>query len=174
MTTTPREVIASLIRNSYQKMLHPLLAAGASKEEADEALANVFVRIVANGWGDVENPLTYIRKAALREYARERLRRTRDYHRDRSYAADRTRQMSEDASLNSWEDREFVMSALNTLPPAARSVFALIYDGVPPQEIAELLGSNTNAVRQATHAARRLLKPNFPIAGLRRTAKETL
>jgi DNA-directed RNA polymerase specialized sigma24 family protein len=57
-----------------------------------------------------------------------------------------------------WEDQEWVVQVLSSLPAGQRAVMALVVDGFTPAEIAVRLGRSPAAVRQCLMAARRRLR----------------
>ena len=63
-----------------------------------------------------------------------------------------------DRELNLWEDREWVVQLLKTLPSKQAEVMAMVVDDFTPSEIAELLGRSPEAVRQSLREARQRLK----------------
>jgi DNA-directed RNA polymerase specialized sigma24 family protein len=152
----PPEGFAGFFRTGYRELLKTALYAGATRHEADEASA-VAMSEVLRRWGEIDNPLAYARRAVVSNFIKEK---TRDLDRVRRRQVERsagTADGREDPDLTVWEDREWVMQMLLSLPAGQRNVMAFIVDGFAPIEIAALLGRSPAAIRQSLHDARRRL-----------------
>jgi hypothetical protein len=122
--------------------------AGAISLEAEEAGAAA-MREVLRRWGELGDPLAYARRAVLSNFLKERTRwldrvRRRLVEQSAGTAEGRT-----DATLTVWEDREWVLQMLLSLPPGQRAVMAFIVDGFTPAQISVLLGRSPAAFRPA-------------------------
>ncbi|WP_203716530.1 RNA polymerase sigma factor, partial [Asanoa siamensis] len=131
---------------------------GASPYEAEEVAAAVLLEIVQR-WGLLREPLAYavhaVRSGVAKLRGREGLARARQL-----VAAGEFVDADEgvvDLALLVWEDREWLMQYLETLPEGQRQVMALLVDGYEPGEIAAVLGITPEAARnRAFHARLRL------------------
>ncbi len=144
---------STFFRGSYRKVLTIVLAAGATLQEAEDAVS-VGMTAVLTAWGQVELPLPYARKAALRSFIKGKVRARRHERFDPEMHDDG----SIDPGLSVWEDAEWVRQLLESLPPAQREAMALVVDEYKPAEIAELLGAKPDAVRRRLHVARNRLE----------------
>ncbi len=154
---TPPDGFADFFREHYRDLLKVAMYAGATMHEADEATAAVMKEILRR-WDEVDDPLAYARRAVVSNFVKEKTRgldrvRRRQVERGAGTVAGR-----EDRSLTVWEDREWVMQMLRSLPPGQRDVMAFIVDGFTSTEIAALLGRSPDAVRQSLCGARQRLK----------------
>jgi RNA polymerase sigma factor (sigma-70 family) len=155
--STPREPappgFADFFRKAYRAVMQTMLYAGATYHEAEEAAA-AGMEEVFRRWDQISSPLAYARRAALTSFLKEKERGPdRVRHRMAGHAEAR-QEGAEDAGLTVWEDRQWIVQILSSLPPAQREVMAFITDGFTPTEIATLLGKTPAAVRQNLHAAR--------------------
>lgn len=140
--------------------------AGATRQEADEATAAA-MREVLRRWGELDDPLAYARRAVVSNFIKERTRNLDRVRRRQVEHGAGTAEGRSDANLTVWEDREWVLQMLRSLPPGQRAVMAFIVDGFTPTEISVLLGRSPEAIRQSLHDARLRLK-----AALQRDASD--
>jgi RNA polymerase sigma factor (sigma-70 family) len=142
----------------YQEARRPLLAyalflAGGDKDEAEDALSDALENVLKH-WDELKNPLAYARRATFSNLLKNKernLKRIRDRQIQRG---DFRREAEDDHGITVWEQEEWVMQLLRSLPPAQRDVLACIIDDFTPIEIARLLGKTDAAVRQNLRAAR--------------------
>jgi RNA polymerase sigma factor (sigma-70 family) len=145
-----------LFRSAYPSLLRDAIFAGGNPQEAEDAvsaaLAEVFQR-----WDAIGNPWAYARRATISILIKNK-------QRGQQRLRDRLVQRGEvppehdlDPGLAVWEQQEWVMQLLESLPPAQREVLACVMDMFTRQEIAQLLGKTEAAVRQNLHAARKSL-----------------
>jgi RNA polymerase sigma factor (sigma-70 family) len=145
-----------LFRDAYQALLRDAIFAGGSPHEAEDAVSAALEEVLRR-WDRIDNPRAYARKATIsiliknKERGQQRIR-------------DRIIQRGEypigpdtDPGLTVWEEQEWVMQLLESLPPAQREVLACMVDLFPRKEIAQLLGKTDAAVRQNLCAARKSL-----------------
>jgi RNA polymerase sigma-70 factor (ECF subfamily) len=64
-----------------------------------------------------------------------------------------------------WEDGQWVIQLLESLPPKQAEVMVLVVDGLAPVDIAGLLGRTPEAVRQNLMEARKRLKRALELEG---------
>lgn len=160
-TPTPRverrtEVLkefSEFYRAEYRTLLQAAMYAGANRHEADEATATAMKEVLQR-WGKLENPLAYARRAVISNFLKEKTRNLDRIRRRQVEKHAGTAESREDPGMTVWEDSEWVMQMLNSLPPGQRNVMAFIVDGFTPTEIAALLGRSPAAIRQSLHDAR--------------------
>jgi RNA polymerase sigma factor (sigma-70 family) len=154
---SPPDGFVGFYRAHYRDLLRSAMYAGATKREADEA-AQAVMKEVLKHWSKLKDPLAYARRGVVSNYIKDK---TRGLDRTRHRLVERgagTAEGREDPNLTVWENREWVMQILQSLPPGQREVMAFIIDGFAPTEVAALLGRSPDAVRQSLCAARRRLK----------------
>jgi RNA polymerase sigma-70 factor (ECF subfamily) len=147
-------------KEAYRTLLAAALYAGATWDEAEDAVATGMTEVWRR-WNEIDSPLAYARLATNHALVKEAVRHRRaigDVTDPDELKRDRRGESGDDPSLSVWEDREWVMELLRSLPPAQREVMACIVDEFTPAEVAELLGRTPTAVRQNLCAARRRLK----------------
>ncbi|MEU7615359.1 sigma-70 family RNA polymerase sigma factor [Micromonospora rifamycinica] len=140
-------------RAEYRTLLQAAMYAGANKHQADEATATA-MREVMRRWDRLDRPLAYARRAVISNFLKEKTRSLDRIRRRQVEKQAGTVESREDPGMTVWEDREWVMQMLNSLPPGQRDVMAFIVDGFTPTEIAALLGRSPAAIRQSLHHAR--------------------
>jgi RNA polymerase sigma factor (sigma-70 family) len=143
-------------RAHYTKLIKIALALGATRHEADELVDQTMEEMVRR-WEDVEMPLAYARRAVGTNLIKSR-QRERDGRLRMIQAFRLDPGPTDENQLNLWEDREWVLQLLESLPPAQREVMALVIDGLKPIEIAELLGKTPATIRKNLEFARRRLE----------------
>lgn len=160
-TPTPRverrtgvlEEFSEFYRAEYRTLLQAAMYAGASRHEADEATATAMKEVLMR-WSKLENPLAYARRAVISNFLKEKTRNLDRIRRRQVEKHAGTAECREDPGMTVWEDREWVMQMLDSLPPGQRDVMAFIVDGFTPTEIAALLGRSPAAIRQSLRDAR--------------------
>jgi RNA polymerase sigma factor (sigma-70 family) len=143
-------------RVHYREVVRTARYAGASRHEAEEAAAEA-MREVLEHWARLDDPLAYARRAAVSNFLKEK---TRGLNRIRRRQVERgagTAEAAEDPNLTIWENNQWVIRMLASLPRGQRDVMALIVDGFTPPEIATLLGRTPAAIRRSLCDARRRL-----------------
>lgn len=144
---------AAFFRAEYRSLMAAVMSVGATREEADEAAASAMEEVLRR-WDQIGAPLAYGKKAALSNFYKEK-ERGLDRTRGRlMQGAEARRDGADDPGLNVWEDQQWVMQILGSLPPAQREALALVVDGFTPTQIAQMLGKTAEAVRQNLRAAR--------------------
>ncbi len=155
-TGAVQEFVA-FFRAGYRELLKAAMYAGATKHQADEAAATA-MRDVLRRWGELDDPLAYARRAVISNFIKEKTRGLDRVRRRQVELGAGTAEAREDPGLTVWEDREWVMQMLRSLPAGQRNAMAFIVDGFTPTEIAALLGRSPEAIRQSLHDARLRLK----------------
>lgn len=149
----PPPDFAAFFRAEYRTLMAVVMSVGATFGEADEA-AEAAMEEVFRRWDQIDAPLAYGKKAALSNFYKEK-ERGLDRTRGRlKQGAEARRDGACDPGLNVWENRQWVLQILGSLPPAQREALALVVDGFTPTETAQMLGKTADAVRQNLHAAR--------------------
>jgi RNA polymerase sigma factor (sigma-70 family) len=144
-------VFAEFYRANYRELVKAGMYAGASQAQAEDAASSAMEYLMAN-WSVIQDPLKYGRVATVRYYYKE-ITRGQDRVRERlEQRRTSSVRVCEDPNLTAWEDQQFVMELLNSLPEGQRVVMACIVDDFKPSEIAELLGKSPAAIRQSLHA----------------------
>lgn len=140
-------------RSSYRLLLRDVIFAGGNPHEAEDALSAALVDVFQR-WDRIVSPYAYARRAAISNLIKNRQRglpRVRDRLIEHGAVPGAQEQ---DLALTAWEDQEWVMQLLDSLPEAQREVLACMIDELTRQEIAQLLGKSEAAVRQNLCAAR--------------------
>jgi RNA polymerase sigma factor (sigma-70 family) len=149
--------VGQFCREHYRRLVRTTMYAGATKEEAMEAVSGALEDLV-RAWDRVDFPLTWSSRAALNHFRREKNKVHRLRRRLLENGAG-TPDGADDPQLTLWEDQQWVIQMLDSLPPKQREVMALVIANFEPAEIARLLGRTPGAVRQSLLEARRRLKP---------------
>jgi RNA polymerase sigma factor (sigma-70 family) len=147
-------------KDAYRTLRAAALYAGATWDEAEDAVATGMAEVWRR-WNKIDNHLAYARLAVNHALVKEAVKHRRvigDVTDPDELKCDRRGESDDDPRLSVWEDREWVMALLQSLPPAQRAVMACIVDEFTPAEVAELLGRTPTAVRQNLCAARQRLK----------------
>jgi RNA polymerase sigma factor (sigma-70 family) len=151
--TTPFE---ELFRDAYQALLRDAIFAGGNPHDAEDAVSAALEEVLRR-WDRIDNPRAYARTATISILIKNR---ERGQQRIRDRIIQRGGHPAEhdlDPGLTVWEEQEWVMQLLESLPPAQREVLACMVDMFPRKEIAQLLGKTDAAVRQNLCAARKSL-----------------
>lgn len=143
-------------RVEYRQLLKAAMYAGANRHEADEATAAAMKEVLRR-WDELDDRPAYARRAVISNFLKEKTRNLDRVRRRQVEKHAGTAEGREDPGMTVWEDREWVMQMLRSLPPGQRNVMAFIVDGFTPTEIAALLGRSPAAIRQSLHAARQRL-----------------
>lgn len=154
------EAFAAWFRKNFVKLSADLMRFGVNYQEAQDAAA-LAAEDLLRRWEKVEHPYAYARTAALRSVIKSRERRSREFH--RGSLQEIVALSREDPGLTTWEDREWVMSLLDHLPPAQREAMACVIDQFTPAETARLLGRTPDAVRRALADARKRLRKDLTV-----------
>lgn len=104
-------------------------------------------------WDTIKDPAPWVNRVAVRGYWRLVRRRQQEV------SLDETVPEPADADLGIFtEEQQQVLRLLRQLPPQQRTVAALFYDGMPMEQIAELVGVSPATVRSHLRYARATLK----------------
>ena len=143
----------AFFRAEYRKLMVTAMSVGATRAEADEAAAAAMEEVLRR-WDQIDTPLAYGKRAALSNFFKEKERGLDRIRQRLQQGCEARRDGAAGAGLSVWEDKQWVIQILGSLPPAQREVLALVVDGLTPAEIALHLGKTAAAVRQNLCAAR--------------------
>ncbi|PSJ28805.1 hypothetical protein B7P34_10145 [Streptosporangium nondiastaticum] len=134
---------ADFFTAEYPRVVHSLMRAGATYEEAEDATQDAMQELLRT-WADCKCPAGWVRTAAWHAYCKKAERNRR-----RLVLESRTAHLSGPAPAAPPEPDEHkrVLEALRALPPRQGQVLALHLDGYSAQEIAALLGVKASTVR---------------------------
>jgi RNA polymerase sigma factor (sigma-70 family) len=159
-------------KTQYPILIKLLRFFGASVEEAEDAAQTAMTdlyRQLGKGTDPVVSPAPWVRRAAHRDFVKERQR-----DRERLPREIKGGHLSPgtcaDESLTDWEDEQYVEQLLWKLTPTQRAVLRLVLDGVATREIADRLGKNEANIRQQLKNGRDKLKLHPEIASRARLA----
>jgi RNA polymerase sigma factor (sigma-70 family) len=158
--THPEQAFDRFFRIAYLPLLRDIIFVGGNQHEAEDAVCHAMAQVFER-WETIENPRAYARRAAISNLIKSRQRgpgRVRERLIERG---DFLPDHDLDAGLTAWEEQEWVLVLLKSLPEAQREVLACIVDEFPRREIAQLLGKTEAAVRQNLCAARRRLRSHL-------------
>jgi RNA polymerase sigma factor (sigma-70 family) len=140
------------------RLIRYLLHCGASYQAADDAAQHALTTLYVK-WGNVRNPGPWLRKVAMRELRRASVINECSLE-DHDQPLDA---QPGPVCIESFLEKDIVLSAILQLPLSQRQVFALHFDQFKTSEIAEILQISEDAVRQNLARARARLRelPNF-------------
>ncbi len=127
----------------YPRVVHSLMRAGATYEEAEDATQDAMQELLRM-WPDCKSPAGWVRTVAWHAYCKKAER-----NRKRLALESRNARLSASVSADRAEPDEHqkVLEILRGLPPRQGQVLALHLDGYSAQEIAALLGVKASTVR---------------------------
>ena len=145
---------ASFFRERFSRTVILLIAMGASRADAEDAVQEAMVKAWQK-WESIEtNPAAWVCTVAYRAYLRQL--RARDGQTASLDAS--TSELTVDSDLSIFADGQRVLQLLRALPPGQRTVAAFFYDGLTCEEIAVLVEKPTATVRSQLRHARKTLK----------------
>ena len=165
LTRRQRAAADRFFRMRYTQLLALAMYMGATKEEADDAIESVMIYMLYR-WETIRKPHAYARTAVVREVIKQRTQSRRFVplpDEDGESLGSRDHDPRQQDQLTVWENRQWVMGLLNSLPSRQQEVMALIVDEFKPVEIAALLGRDSDAVRQNLMVARRRLSAEIRV-----------
>lgn len=145
-----------LFRDAYRPLLRDAIFAGGNPHEAEDAVSAALEEVLRR-WDGIENPRAYARRATISNLIKNRQRGQQRIRARMIQRGDYQLERDLDPGLTVWEEQEWVMQLLESLPSAQREVLACMVDMFPRKEIAQLLGKTDAAVRQNLCAARKSL-----------------
>ncbi|WKU07286.1 RNA polymerase sigma factor [Micromonospora sp. HUAS LYJ1] len=156
--TAPPELVAFL-KGSYRPLMKAAMYAGASKDEAHDAVQDAFLKLVKR-WGAISEPLPYVRRVMINNVKKAWLSRQRCADRQKKYQAMNFERPQDTPSI--WDNRAAVEKILSELTPSQRDIACCLMEGLSQTEIAAQLGRSYDAVRTALTEMRKRLR----VAGL--------
>jgi RNA polymerase sigma factor (sigma-70 family) len=147
---------ASFFRERFGRTVVSLMAMGASRAEAEDATQEAMI-LAWRQWGTLGSPAAWVRTVAVRTFWKQaRTRASQELVQDDGTALE---QPTADADLVLFtEEQQNILRRLRALPDMQRKVFALHYDGLSCEEIADLLDKTPATVRSNLRHARQTLK----------------
>lgn len=147
-------------RKEYSRVVKVVMYAGATFEEAEDAVSPAMARAYAR-WPLLTQPDAWVRMVALRNYlkgvTKDRRRRQLETKAGRRDCLDRIPVKTHEEP----DERSRVITVLRCLPPAQLMVMALTFDGYTPTEIAQMLDQDASTVRSNLRHARKRLRDEF-------------
>jgi RNA polymerase sigma factor (sigma-70 family) len=150
----------------YPKLVKILVLLDATIEEAEDAAQKAMTDFAKRSKtaGAPDHPASYVRRAAVRFFIKERQR-----ERERPQREVRGGLIIEahlDGRLTTLEDEQYIEHLLRCLTSTQRQVIRLVMDGLSTREIAEELGKTDETIRQHLKNGRDRLKLRPEIAPL--------
>jgi RNA polymerase sigma-70 factor (ECF subfamily) len=143
----------SFFQERFSKMIVLLIAMGASRADAEDAVQEAMI-LAWRQWDTLHEPAAWVRTVAVRTY-------WKSARANQSLTAleDSMLDAVSDADLSIFtEEQQQVLRMLRALPQQQRTVAALFYDGLACDEIAKVLGKPPSTVRSHLRHARSTLK----------------
>src|SRR5690348_4971450 len=147
----------AFFRVHYRTLVRVAMYAGADLDEAKDAASDAMVEICQR-WFSLSQPLGYARRAVISHFLKARQRGLERVRLRQVQRAAGTPIAEDDPRLSAWEDQQWVAQLLEVLSPHQRQTMAYLLDGYSTVEIAQLLGSSPDAVRQRLLQARKRLR----------------
>ena len=145
----------TLFITEYNKLVRYLITQGASLHEADDAVQDAFAHAISQ-WPTITHHRAWLYRVAMRQFLNGEVRL-----RNRETPTDDVSVLNAAATA---EDplaytihQHMMMEAVQALPYHQRHVMGLLIADFSPAEIAELLDSTEQAVRQTIYRARQTL-----------------
>jgi RNA polymerase sigma factor (sigma-70 family) len=157
----------ALYRAKRSALVRFVRLAGATEEEAHDAAQTAFVQLLQVTY-PIREPMGWLCRTALNDFRRSNLRvpsrRRRVVERpipprEVPEPSASVPSAAEVAALG--EQARGVLAELVRLPGKQRQVMVAHYDGLSHEQIAELLGMGTDAVRQNLSRARKALRKRY-------------
>jgi RNA polymerase sigma factor (sigma-70 family) len=147
-------------RKEYSRVVKVVMYAGATFEEAEDAVSPAMARAYAR-WPLLTQPDAWVRIVALRNYLKEVMG---DRRRGRLETEAGRRDCLDRLPVKTHEEpdeRSWVITVLRRLPPAQLTAMALTFDGYTATEIAQMLDLDASTVRSNLRHARKRLRDEF-------------
>ncbi|MGK5731009.1 RNA polymerase sigma factor [Streptomyces sp. URMC 124] len=136
-------VFSAFFTAEYPRVVHSLMRAGATYEEAEDATQDAMQELL-RAWPGCTCPAGWVRTVAWHAYCKKAER-----NRKRLALESQSARLAAPAPQDRGEpdEHEKVLEILRGLPPRQGQVFALHLDGYSARETAELLGVKASTVR---------------------------
>lgn len=163
---TPQQLEA-FYTAEYPKLVKFLVLFDATIEEAEDAAQKAMADLTKRSRtaGAPEHPATYVRRAAVNYFIKERQRERERLPRTLR-GGHLVIEEHLDDRLTTLEDEQYIEHLLECLTETQRQVIELVMDGLSTCEIAEELGKSHENVRQHLKNSRDRLKQHPEIAPL--------
>jgi RNA polymerase sigma factor (sigma-70 family) len=157
----------TLYRANRSMLVRFVRLAGASEEEADDAVQTAFARLLQVNY-PIRDPLAWLCRTALNDFRcsnpripsrRRKVTESLIPPREIPEPSTVVPSAAEVAALE--EENHVVFSELALLPGKQRQVMVAHYDGLSHEQIADLLEMVLDAVRQNLSRARRTLRTRY-------------
>jgi RNA polymerase sigma-70 factor (ECF subfamily) len=153
----PARDFESFFHAYYRDLLKIAMYVGATKQEAEDAVMATMEELLRR-WGQIDSQFAYARRAVVSNFLKDKTRGLDRVRHRQVERGDAPPEADEDPGLTAWEDRQWVIQILESLPPAQREAMAFIVDSFTPVEVASLLGKTPAAVRRNLCDARHRLR----------------
>jgi RNA polymerase sigma factor (sigma-70 family) len=144
-------------RMHYRELVKAAMYIGATLHDAQEAV-DASMEEIHGRWASIQHPRAYAHRAVRSNLKKLKGRGLDRIRRRQVECGEGACEKGEDARLTAWEDMQWVIQLLESLPPSQREVMAFVVDGLKPGEVAEMLGITPEAARHRLFTARAQLK----------------
>jgi RNA polymerase sigma factor (sigma-70 family) len=151
------QAFSDLYATAYRSLLRDAILAGGSVQTAEDAVQDALTEVFRR-WHKIANPRAYARRATISNLIKSKQRGSQRILARQIERGDYRRDDADDAGLRVWEEKQWVVQLLRSLPAAQRETLAFIIDEFSTEEVAQLLGKTDAAVRYNLCAARRNLR----------------
>lgn len=143
----------TFLKDRFSRTVILLISMGASRTDAEDAAQEAII-LAWKQWDSIREPTAWIRKVAIRAYAKQVRGRS-----NRLVSLDSAPELAASSDLSIFtEQQQHVLELLRALPERQRTVAALFYDGLTCEEIAACTGVRADTVRSNLRHARKALK----------------
>ncbi|MFY1681659.1 RNA polymerase sigma factor [Micromonospora sp. WMMD730] len=146
--------LVTFLRGSYRPLMKVAMYAGASKDEAHDAVQDAFLKLVKR-WGAISDPMPYARMVMINNLKKTWLSRQRRANRQKEYQAKNFERPRDAPSI--WDNRAAVEKILSELTPSQRDIACCLMEDLSQIQIAARLGRSYDAVRTALTEIRKRL-----------------
>ena len=162
-----REQLEAFYTTEYPKLVKILVLLDATIEEAEDAAQKAMVDLAKRSktTGAPDHPASYVRRAAVRFFIKERQRERGRLQRELR-GGHLVIEAHDDVRLTALEDEQYIEHLLECSTSTQRQVIRLVMVGLSTHEIAEELGKSDENIRQHLKGGRDRLKLHPEIAPL--------
>jgi RNA polymerase sigma factor (sigma-70 family) len=155
--------LEQLFWTHHERVLRAAYRITGNMADAEDVVQTVFIRLAASANDKIDNPGSYLYRAAINgalDLVRKRKGETAlDVVAE---AISHSPESSPEKQLSSRELRQWLARALATLAPTAAEMFVLRYvEGRDNREIAQMLGTSRGVVAVRLHQTRAKLQKQF-------------
>jgi RNA polymerase sigma factor (sigma-70 family) len=161
------EQLEAFYATEYPRLVKILVLLDATIEEAEDAAQKAMADFAkrSKAAGTPDHPPSYVRRAAVRFFIKERQRERERLQRE-VRGGHLVIEAHLDDRLTTLEDQKYIEHLLECLTSTQRQVVRLVMDGLSTREIAEELGKTDETIRQHLKNGRDRLKAHPEIAPL--------